>query len=180
MTAAPRHNLDTTDPTDAALHRVLALRRLAERALVHGDAAEKALAAAILDCIDQGEGGLAAALGLGGPGWTGALRRYRQERRDAALRAQWRMLWPDLGPSAAARVLAAHWARYAASAWPRHKRAGTEPTDDPEATLHRLLAAGHAPLAAERLRKVLRENGQLPSVELTRQTAHHEGGRRRT
>ncbi|MCA1775563.1 MAG: hypothetical protein LC676_08140 [Loktanella sp.] len=78
----------------------------------------------------------------------------------------WRHTYPDLSPTAAARLLAARWRRYAAGAWPRHRDAGTAPTGDPERTLHALMMRGHEPLGAERLRKILtRADGRLRGVE---------------
>ena len=93
---------------DDALNAALALRRVAKRGLMHGDATERAVACDLLAFLDGGaDGPLEAALGISGPGWCGAVRRLRQERRDAALRALWRDTCPDLSPTAAARLMAA-------------------------------------------------------------------------
>lgn len=155
MTARVRH-IDRPDTAahegDAGLRRVRALRRIAERGLIQGDTDERAVAARLLAVLNAGaEGGLEAALGLSGPGWTGGLRRDRQERRDAALRALAHACWPDLSPTAAARLLATHW-RLCAT---RQRRASDLPASEPRETLRRLLEAGHAPLSAESLRRIL-------------------------
>ena len=166
-------DLDLADPTDGALAAAMALRRVAERGLIHGDATERAVASDLLCFLDGGaDGPLEAALGISAPGWCGALRRLRQERRDATLRALWRHTYPDLSPTAAARLLAARWRRYAAGAWPRHRDAGTAPTGDFDAVFCDLMRRGHEPLAAERLRKIFaRADGQHRLVEVTAPTA---------
>ncbi|WP_223428860.1 hypothetical protein [Tateyamaria pelophila] len=116
------------------------------------------------------EGSLDAAMGLAAPGRTHSRQRLRMVRRDAALRALWRAWRADLGPTAAADLIAQHWRRYATSGWPRHWNAGTEPAAEPEATLHRLMVKGQQPLSANRLRKILGENGHFPPMELTSPT----------
>ena len=157
MTARAVHIPDPA-PADAAggdegLRRVRALRKMAERGLVHGDADERVQAARLLGYLDTAEveGGLETALGLGGPGWTGALRRYRQSRRNRALRALWRDACPDLSVAAAARLIAARWRLCEA----RRARGAEAPPARLDAALDRLLDAGHRPLAASTIRGVL-------------------------
>jgi hypothetical protein len=159
------------DPVEAGLRRVLAVQRMAERALVEGDADEKAVAAALLNHLDRpAEGPLEAALGLSGPGHTGALRQYRQDRRDAALRRIWHLCWPDLNAGAAARMIARHWAQFAARR-NRQSPAGSISADEPDATLRWLCDRGHIALSPDRLRRVLcddqRQIGRLHRVETT-------------
>lgn len=158
---------------DDALAAAMALRRVAERGLMHGDATERTLSADLLAFLDgDTDEPLEAVIGISGPGWCGARRRLRQERRDATLRALWRHTYPDLSPTAAARLLAARWRRYAAGAWPRHRDAGTAPTGDFDAVFCDLMRRGHEPLAAERLRKIFaRADGQHRLVEVTAPTA---------
>ena len=160
MTAAPRHidpdlDADAADALDGdeGLRRVRALRRLAERTLVHGDAAERAMAARILGYLDTAEveGGLETALGLSGPGHTGALTRYRLVRRNDALRGIRRDACPDLSVAAAARLIAARWRLFEA----RRARGAEAPLARLDAALDRLLDAGHRPLAASTIRGVL-------------------------
>lgn len=147
---------------DEGLRAVWALRLMAERALIHGNAAEKAMGARLLDYLDRGaEGGLDAALGLTGPGWSGALTRYRLDRRDADLRRLWRAYLPDLSAHAAAMVIAQQWRREAALS-PR--TGGGAPLQEPRASLRRLIEAGHRPIGTDRLRKVLAV-GHLQTVE---------------
>ncbi len=175
MTARAAHNLDPDAALDgdAGLRAAMDLHALAVAGLSAGPEARRA-ALDVLRWLDGDEGSLDATLGLAAPGRTHARQRLRQMHRDAALRALARAHWPDLGPTAAARVLATHWARYEASAWRRHRDAGTEPTDGLEATLHRLMLARHEPLASERLRKILSATGHFPPVEVTKQTADLE------
>lgn len=178
----PQHprQIDTPDAaldSDAGLRAVWALRWMAERALIHGNAAEKAMAARLLDYLDTGAGGgIEAALGLAGPGWTGAVRRYRQDRRDAALRRLWCTCWRNLSASAAADLIATRWRRYKSDVWPRRAAAGIVPADDPEATFARLLAAGHDPLKARRIREILSSSdvGELQGVETANETSDLE------
>lgn len=173
MTRLAAHHIDpdAADTVEAGLRRVMSLQRMCERALVEGDADERAAAAAILDYLDRTpEGGLEGRLGLTGPGHTGALRQYRQQRRDAALRAVWQRCWPDLNPCAAARVIARHWAQFAA--WrSRQGIAASIPAHEPAATLHWLCDRGHIALSPDRIRKVLSEDRQkigcLQTVETT-------------
>lgn len=169
MTQPVRHILDT-DLADVGdgLRRVLALRQIAERGLVHGDAEERALALDMIDYLDTGdEGGLEAALGLAGPGHTGALRQYRQARRDEALCRLWRTCWPDLSAKAAAAQIAQHWRREAAL----RCRVGDAQPDEPCAILRRLIDMGHDPLAAETIPRILgHEVGHLDCVDLPSQS----------
>jgi hypothetical protein len=153
----------------AGVRAVRALRRIAERGLIHGDADERKQADRILDYLDTGaEGGLEAALGLAGPGHTGALTRYRLDRRDVALRRLWRACWPDLSANAAAGLIAQHWRREAAL----RGRAGDTPPQEPRAMLRRLSDAGHSPLSARRIREILRgDAGDLHPVEIANPSA---------
>lgn len=158
MPARAAHTLylNAADPADAGLRRARAFRRLAERGLIHGDADQRALAFDIIDYLDTGAGGgLEAALGLAGPGWSGALTRYRLDRRDADLRRLWWACWRGNPASAAAGLIAQHWQREAAL----RGRAGDTPLEEPRATLRRLLDAGHRPLAASTIRAILRGDG---------------------
>lgn len=155
--AAPILALDAAHKGDAGLRAALDLHALAVAGLRAGPEARRA-ALVVLRWLDGGEGTegpLDAALGMASPGRTHARQRLRRMHRDAALRALWRGLCPDLGPTAAAALIAGRWRRYEASAWRRHRDAGTEPAEDPHATFHRLLAGGHEPLSAARLRRIL-------------------------
>ena len=162
--------VDTRAPADAAdaVQRLAALRRIAERGLVHGDREERAVAAAILGGLARGEANVADVLGLRGAGWTGAAKRQWLARRDIALRHLRRRCWAEESDHAAAVLLAAGWKRYAATRWPRDARAGLAPEGEPRATLYALLAAGHEPLSARRVREILARPGDaggLPPVE---------------
>lgn len=152
---------------DEGLRRVQAFRRLAERGLIHGDTDERALVLDIIAFLDTGaEGGFEAAVGLGGPGHTGALRRYRQERRDEAVRRLWPVCGRGLSAKAAAGLIAQDWKRYKSGAWRRHEAAGIMPSDEPWATFAWLLGAGHQPLASETIRRILCSDvGHLQAVE---------------
>lgn len=179
MTVRAAHTLDPDAAVfvgDAGLRAVRAFRRMAERSLVHGDPDERTLAAKILSCLDQGDvRGFMAALGLSGPGWTGAMLRHRQERRDEALRAIRRAHFSRISTNSAAEIIAQHWHRYKAGAWPRHRDAGTEPTNALDAALHRLLVASHKPRAAETIRRILGSDvGHLQTLEPPKPSADLE------
>ncbi len=151
MNACPQfYDLDL-DAADLAVRRVRALRRLAERGLVAGDADERGVATSVLECLDRGDAdGVMAVCGLTGLA-SGALRRDRLMRRDNHLRRISRACWPDLSQHAASQVIASRWRRYAAL----HGRAGRDPATDPDATLARLLDHGHTVLSARRIREIL-------------------------
>lgn len=141
---------------DAGLRAARDLTAMAMAALAHGGPDARRAAARALEWLHGDEANdLASALGLAGPGRTHARQRLRQERRDEALRALRRARCPDLNPTAAGAFLAQAWRRYAATAWPRNRDADIVPTAEPEATLHELLARGHDPLSARRLRAIL-------------------------
>lgn len=165
MTHRDAHiDFEADAPVDDGLRRVLALRQIAERGLVRGDALERDVASRLIEVIEGGaEGPLEAALGLNGPGWTGALRRYRQERRDEALCRLWRTCWPDLSAKAAAAQIAQHWRQEAAL----RCRVDDAQPEGPRAILRRLINMGHDPLAAETIRSILGDEvGHLDYVDL--------------
>lgn len=170
MTRHPRHIHQpfAVLDGDAGLRRVQAFRRLAERGLIEGDADVRALAAKILWCLDRGDArGFMAVLGLGGPGWTGALTRYRQERRNEALRGIRRDAYADVSTANAARLIAARWRLVEA----RMARRASAPLACPDATLWRLLEAGHGTLAASTIRGILGGGGDdLHGVETINRT----------
>lgn len=152
---------------DEGLRAAGDLHALALAGLTAGPQARRAALAVLAWLNGEGaDGSLEAALGLAAPGRMHARQRLRIARRDAALRRLWHAKWPGLSAKTAAGLIASHWQRYAASAWPRHRDAATEPTDEPDAALHRLLAAGHNPLAAETIRGILGA-GQLHRLEPT-------------
>lgn len=146
----------------------LDLWRVGGRLATDTDPAARRVGGTILAHLraDTGES-LADALGLTGPGRTGARRRLRIELRDAALRQLAAHHWPELSPTAAGAALATAWLRYAASGWPRDRLADDPPTARPAATFYDLMRDGHAPIAAETARKILARVGQFHPVELT-------------
>lgn len=175
--AAHMFDPEAADPAEVGLRAALDLHALAMAGLSAGPQARR-IALAMLEWLegderDEATGAainLETALGLNGAGRTHARQRFRQMHRDAALRTLWRTRWPDLSPTAAARVIRQRWRRYDASAWPRDRDARTEPAFDPDATFYRLLERGHKPLARETIRKILGSAiGQFPPVELTSQ-----------
>lgn len=154
-------------PGEAVIGPALDLAALAEVGLVSRHPGARRAGALILGWLHGPDAGsLEAALGIGGPGWSHARRRLRQERRDAALRGLRARCWPDLSPSAAATLLRA--------AWRRAERASMTPSWEPQQTLHRLVSEGHAALSARRLRSILAAEtaGHLHPVEAASARAH--------
>lgn len=143
--------------SDAALPSALAVWRAGEKLLLDRDPSVRRVGLAILRWLDgdSDAASLDVALGLAGPGRTGARQRFRVATRDALLRTVAEAHWPDDTPASAAREIARRWRRYAAVRWPRDRDAGTEPPEEVDKTFCNLLRRGHEPLSERNLRRIL-------------------------